>query len=393
MMTANWPIVKLVKVISHRKEFVTIDDLSSYKRPRVQLHAKGIILRDEILGAQIKTKKQQVCKTDDLLVAEIDAKVGGFGIVPAKLDGAIVSSHYFLFTIDSTQMDTRFLDYYIRTPYFRDQVQAQGSTNYAAIRPGHVLEYEIPLPPLKEQRRIVARIDELVRDVEEAQSLRQQAMEEAGALLASARNGVILDTASDIVSFDDIFISIIDCLHSNPRYSETGIPCIRSADVGYGNLLLETARKTDEDEYNRRTVRGEPRPGDIIFVREGGGTGKCGLAQQGQKFSLGQRVMMMRPDPDQVIPEFVLHQILSPLIQADQILPFCKGSASPHLNISSLKKFQFRMPPISIQKRIVAHLNGIERQVFSIQITQNKIDNMLKALIPSILDHAFRGEL
>ena len=49
-------------------------------------------------------QKQQVCQTGEFLVAEIDAKVGGFGIVPPELEGAIVSSHYFLFVIDEAKL-------------------------------------------------------------------------------------------------------------------------------------------------------------------------------------------------------------------------------------------------------------------------------------------------
>src|SRR5262249_20813658 len=144
-----------------RKEFIEIDDLQSYKRCRVQLHARGIVLRDKVAGVEIKTKKQQVCRAGEFLVAEIDAKVGGFGVVPTELDGAIVSSHYFLFVLNDALVDRRFLDFYVRTPAFRDQVFAQGSTNYAAIRPKDVLSYTMPLPPLPEQRQIVARIEEL----------------------------------------------------------------------------------------------------------------------------------------------------------------------------------------------------------------------------------------
>ena len=81
-MTKAWPMVKLGEVVRHRKEFITIDDLTSYKRARVQLHAQGIVLPDEVEGAAIKTKKQQVCRAGEFLVAEIDAKVGGFGKVP-----------------------------------------------------------------------------------------------------------------------------------------------------------------------------------------------------------------------------------------------------------------------------------------------------------------------
>src|SRR5205823_11367641 len=113
---------------------------------------------------------------------EIDAKVGGFGIVPQSLNGSIVSSHYFLFVVDESKLDRRFLDFFIRTPAFREQVAAQGSTNYAAIRPAHVLGYEIPLPPLAEQRRVVTRIEELATRIQEARTLRHEAAEEADAL-------------------------------------------------------------------------------------------------------------------------------------------------------------------------------------------------------------------
>lgn len=156
-----WPVVPLADVLQHRKEFITIDDTQHYKRCRVQLHAKGVLLRDTVSGADIKTKKQQVCRTGDFLVAEIDAKMGGFGLVPAELDGAVVSSHYFLFEFDESCIDARYLDHYCRTERFRKQVEAQGSTNYAAIRPADVLAYTIPLPPLTEQQILVTRLDAL----------------------------------------------------------------------------------------------------------------------------------------------------------------------------------------------------------------------------------------
>jgi type I restriction enzyme, S subunit len=53
-----WPSVPLAAAIQYRKQFVQIDDLEQYKRCRVQLHAQGIVLRDTVSGAEIKTKKQ-----------------------------------------------------------------------------------------------------------------------------------------------------------------------------------------------------------------------------------------------------------------------------------------------------------------------------------------------
>ena len=190
-MNRDWSLTSLGKVIKHRKEFIEIDDTQKYKRCRVQCHAKGVVLRDIVQGSEIKTKKQQLCRTGEFLIAEIDAKMGGFGIVPESLDGAIVSSHYFLFEINEQLLDRSFFNFFIRTPFFFEQVAAQGSTNYAAIRPQEVLTYHIPLPPLDEQRRIVARIEELAAKVEEARGLRRQSIEEAEALIKSARRQII----------------------------------------------------------------------------------------------------------------------------------------------------------------------------------------------------------
>ena len=149
------------QVISHRKEFITIESDVIYSRCRVQTAARGIVLRDRVPGSYIKTKRQQVCHAGEFLVAEIDAKVGGYGIVPSDLNGAIVSSHYFLFQIDEHRLQRSFLGWYCRTRNFQAQVTARGSTNYAAIRPQDVLAYRIPLPPIEDQHRIAEGFDKV----------------------------------------------------------------------------------------------------------------------------------------------------------------------------------------------------------------------------------------
>ncbi|MCW5981982.1 MAG: restriction endonuclease subunit S [Bryobacteraceae bacterium] len=391
---SDWPLVNLGEVVRHRSEFFAIDDSRTYQRCRVQLHAQGIVLRDEVQGFAIKTKEQQACKTGELLVAEIDAKVGGYGIVPQELDGAIVSSHYFLFEVNGNRLDEQFLEYYIRTPAFRDQVSAQGSTNYAAIRPAHVLGYQIPLPPLAEQRRIVARIAAVENKIGEAQQLRRLAVQETATLRSNAARE-FFKTRPDwhVVPLHEVCTAIIDCLHSNPIYSDGGIATVRSPDVGWGTLLLETARRTSQAEYERRTSRGVPAQDDIILVREGGGTGKAAIVRAGEVFSLGQRVMMLRPDRQKVLPKFLLYQWLAPLVYVDQITDRMKGSASPHLNIGALRQFTIQLPPLSEQARLVEHLDRFHSAVDHVCTIQAKTAAEIDAMLPAILDRAFRGEL
>src|SRR5205823_1919579 len=115
-----------------------------------------------------------------------------------------------------------------------------------------------------------------------------------------------------VVPLECACAAIIDNLHSNPAYADEGVSCVRSPDVGWGTLHLDRTLKTSEAEYVHRTVRGEPTVDDIVLVREGGGTGKAAIVKEGQRFSLGQRVMMIRPDKSQVLPKFFLYQLLSP---------------------------------------------------------------------------------
>lgn len=184
-MKDGWTEAPLGDVAAHRNEFFDIDELEEYKRCRVRLHAQGVELRDRVPGALIETKAQQRCRPADFLVAEIDAKAGGYGIVPETLDGAFVSSHYFLLEADRRVLDPRFLGYVGRSRYFAEQVKARGSTNYAAIRPSHVLGYKIPLPPLAEQQRIVAHLDAIESRLTRAQKFREESAAERQAFSIS----------------------------------------------------------------------------------------------------------------------------------------------------------------------------------------------------------------
>ena len=187
----GWPVVPLGESIRHRKEFITIQPDQTYSRCRVQTSARGIVLRDRVPSSTIKTKKQQVCRAGEFLVAEIDAKMGGYGIVPEELDGAIVSGHYFLFEVDERCLLRRFLHWYCQTSDFFEQVNARGSTNYAAIRPYDVLTYRVPVPSLAEQHRIVAKLDKVAGLVAERRRVLETAGRDTQAMLSSAFREVI----------------------------------------------------------------------------------------------------------------------------------------------------------------------------------------------------------
>ena len=391
-MSKAWPMMKLNEVLRHRKEFITIDEITNYKRPRVQLHAQGIVLRDEVPGALIKTKTQQVCRRGEFLVAEIDAKVGGFGIVPKALEGSIVSSHYFLFVLDDSKLERSFLDFFIRTPAFREQVAAQGSTNYAAIRPGHVLGYEIPLPPLAEQRRVVARIEELAAQIHEARTLRQKAVEEAEALEKRMAHDVFPKPSEGVVS--DWIRFQTGYAFKSEWFTETGIRLARNANIGHGTLDWgETVRLPESRRAQFQPF--ELNVGDILITLDrpiiSTGVKVARVRKEDLPCLLLQRVARARFQSDAVVPEYFFRWLRSP--HFTNALDPGRSNGVPHISHKDIEKIPFAVPDGAEQRRIVAELDALQAEVDALKRLQAETAAELDALLPAILDKAFKGEL
>jgi len=396
----NWPKVRLGNVLRHRNHFITIDDLETYKRVRVQLHAQGIVIRDVVPGAMIKTKRQQACRAGEFLVAEIDAKVGGFGIVPESLDDGIVSSHYFLYEIDESKLERGFLGFFIRTHTFRDQVEAQGSTNYAAIRPADVLGYQIPLPPLAEQRRVVAQIEGLVAQIDEARSLRRQAMREVEALVCSARS----DLFGGIVRTDWIPLSHYVAEIENGKSPATEGRPASSDEWAVLKVGAVSSGFFDERENKALPVsfapllRFEVKPGDFIMCRANTAelVGACAVVSNTRpKLMLSDKIFRLLFRNDNNLDHSYLDQLLKSPVLREQIIAGASGTSPTMKNISKEKVLNLRLPPHSFpqQRKIAESLGGIHEQVTALKNLQFDSMAELDALLPSILDRAYSGLL
>jgi type I restriction enzyme S subunit len=397
-MANDWQTVRLGNFLTERKEFVTIDDFTRYKRARVQLHGKGIVIRDVVQGVEIKTKSQQFARTGEFLVAEIDAKVGGFGIVPPELDGAIVSGHYFLFEIDEKICLRSWLNWFVRWGALEEQVTARGSTNYAAIRPNDVVEFTIPLPPLSEQQRIVARVDALAQRVEEARGLRRAAAEQAEAVIGSTFKKIL----DEGIKRSDWKSGAI------PEFAEVNPPSRNKINSAPSDLVSFVPMAA-VDEATGSIARPEPRPfaeaakghtvflnGDIIFAR-------ITPCMQNGKSAYARNLLngvgcgstefhVIRPSSD-VLGEWI-HALVRHKDFRDDAAAHFKGTAGQQrVPQSFLEQKVILVPPLADQRRIVAYLDGLQAKVDELRRLQAATQKELDALMPSILAKAFAGEL
>jgi type I restriction enzyme S subunit len=395
-MSAAPPRVQLREAAEPVSRPVSPSVGETYRQLGVSLWGKGAYEREPVDGGL--TKYQQLFRAErgDIVVNKIWARNGSVAVVDDSLAGCHGSNEFPMFAPIEGRLDPRWMHWVTKTKDFWAQCdqKSQGTSGQNRIKPEHFLDVEIPLLPLNEQHRVVARIEDLAAKVEEARGLRSSTLHEIAAWRSSRFRRVFESLDATSVPLEKVCSAIIDNLHSNPIYAEGGrVPCIRSSDVGFGSLDLANARRTDEAEYLRRTARGEPQVGDIVLVREGGGTGKCALVLREHRFSLGQRVMMLRPDRDKVLSKFFLYQLLSPTIQEDHVQPLSKGSASPHLNIGSLRQFPFLLPSVSEQAKIIENLDALQAKLDGIKALQTETAAELDAMVPAILDKAFKGEL
>ena len=376
----GWPVVALGEVVRHRKEFITIQPDETYSRCRVQTSARGIVLRDRVPGDAIKTKKQQVCRAGEFLVAEIDAKLGGYGIVPDDLNGAIVSSHYFLFEVNERHLLRKFLHWYCKTPNFLEQVNARGSTNYAAIRPDNVLTYTIPLPPLNEQQRIVAKLDKVARLVGD----RRRVIETAG-----------LDAKAML---DNAFHKIIDGVPYQPM-SEVAPLVRRLVDIEPDEPYTEIGIKSFYNGiFHRRTMSGAEyswqklfwvKEDDLIFSNLMAWEKAIAVASTEDAGCVGNhRMLTCEVNRTLATPNFLLAYFKTEE-GFMQVTGHSPGSIARNKTLSSKKLPTIKVPVPSLERQ--RWFDRLQRQVQQVETLHESAGEDVEGLLPAMLDGVFSG--
>ncbi len=193
-----------------------------------------------------------------------------------------------------------------------------------------------------------------------------------------------------IVRLKFLLTHLIDCPHETPKYDADGkYLVIRTADQDLAILRKdEDMFRLSENEYENRIRRMSLDKDDIVYGREGGRWGLACLVPESNKYCLGQRMLQFRCDREVFNPQFAVYALSSGTVYLQGSFD-TMGSASPHVNISTVQNYAIAVPPIQEQEYIAKKLQKKCKNIdFEIKRRQRLIDKIIeykKALIYEVV--------
>jgi type I restriction enzyme S subunit len=154
----------------------------------------------------------------------------------------------------------------------------------------------------------------------------------------------------------DICEMIVDCPHSTPVWTNSGVVVLRNQNIRNGRLDLSTPSYTDEAHYADRTRRATPTVGDLVITREAP-MGEVCMVPVGLRCCLGQRMVLLRPNPRKADGRFLLYALQSAPVRHEILVSEGTGSTVSNLRIPLLEALPVPNPPLP-EQRAIAHILG-----------------------------------
>lgn len=348
---------------------------------------------------QIAKKSHFVIRAGDVIYNKLFAWRGSFGIVPPELDGMYVSDKFPTYELDRLRLHDRYLAWYFRHPDSWEQAQRM-STGSAALskltlNPPRFLELDIPLPSLPEQRRIVARIEQFATKIESARALRSQSISESGTLLSAACENMLVRARVSspirrLSSLVDPERGISYGIVQTGSECAGGIPTLRAGDLRWFHVNTSGVKLVDpevEKGYRRTRLQG----GELL-LRIRGGVGELAVCPESMAGGNVSREIAVIPLTNEVLPRFAMFLLAARTSQAT-MHGSVRGTSYLGINLRDVRALELPVPTLLKQQDMLSDIENLKDKIDSVEELQAQTAAELDAMLPSILDKAFKGEL
>ena len=333
----------------------------------------------------------KIAEKDDILLS-VRAPVGPTNLAPCK----VCIGRGLTAIRPSEVLLTRYVLLFFR--YFEVQLASKGTgTTFKAITQDVVKNLEIPIPPLPEQERIVARIEELFSQLDAG----VETLKKTKAQLVVYRQAVLKEAFEGDYprkQLKEFSKAISGFAFKSSRYSPDGnyvvvkIGNVKERHFDFSRDLTKTLEADDSilEKYLLRR-------GDCLITLTGSrgkrDYGFVAMVGNQNNYLLNQRVAALRFDQSVALPEFFQYYLASPSYR-DMFFGYETGNVGQgNVGIKALLDPYVILPDIDMQKRIVEDVEDRLSVCDSIEQTVDTALQQAEAMRQSILKDAFEGRL
>lgn len=383
-MKCSWPTVRLGEVLGLVNTAVPTAQLGEINLAGVYSFGRGLFKRGPMSPGETSYKTYNRLVTDDYVISQPKAWEEAIARVTPDFNGWFLSPVFPTFRTDCQRLDPSFLEWFGKRQSVWEELQQRSrgiGARRESVSPEQFLTLEIPLPPLPEQRRIVVRIEELGAKIEEARGLRQKVTEETASFVSSLHlslAGERIVTLGDILKLDESKEEV----RFGQQYPQVGVK-----GFGQGLFPRETldATQTTYREFNRLYE------GAIVLSQVKGWEGAiavCGSDLAGRYVSPEYRTF--RCIGGMATPKYLVALVTTPWFWT-QLKDVTRGVGARRERTRPEQFLQMKlpMPDIDQQRKAVS----VFERLGALRCIQAETAVELNALLPSVLDKAFKGEL
>ena len=369
-------------------------------REIVKLSQNGFVDNELFISEEMYnsfSKKYGLPKVNDILVTG----VGTLGItyIVKENEKFYFKDGNIIWLKNDSNTNSKYIEYGFQTEFLKNQINSNSGSTVATYTITNANNTIIPIPPLEEQKRIVAKLNILFAKIDKAIALHQKNIDEANVFMASVLNDVFVELEEKYEKFNINKIATVKGGKRVPKgytLSEevTPYPYLRVTDFkDYGTICTKKMLYLTEEvheQIKRYTITDE----DLYITNVGNTIGKSGIipSELNGANLTENAVKLVYKDKKNTSNKF-MYYFTKTSIFLIQLESATMQMAVPKLAIMRLGEIELPFPPIETQQKVVSYLDEISNKMEKIKQIQKEKMQSLKELKASILDKAFKGEL
>lgn len=384
-MSAAWAQERLGHLLAPIDRAEPVDPSRTYRLLGARWYAQGLFVKDEKSGHNIKANTLYRVKAGDFVYNRLFAWKGSFAIADDDADDCHVSNEFPCFAVNRERLDPSYLKWWFsrESAWLRALGLSSGATPTSRnrLKEAHLLGMEIPLPSLDEQRRLVACIEDLIAKITEARKLRDHSYQASVAFVASTHAALAVAKPEPLSKFLE--------LHEDAVPIELGVAYPQIGVRGFGGGLFPKGPVYGGDTTYRAFNR--LYSGSLVMSQVKGWEGAVAVTPaELEGYFASPEYRTFRCKLDRCLPAY-----LAALVPAEFFWGRLKdatrgvGARRERTRPEQFLQLEFSMPSVTDQQRAVQMFATIH----SIRELQKQTATELGAMLPAILDKAFKGEL